>query len=898
MLFKPDFCKNCIGYKWSCQEYVPASGSGENGVLVVAEAAGEHETQEDMPLVGKAGYFLFQNLARVGIERDGFRIHNVLSCRPPQNKLAKEPYEEAVIAYCSPLLDATIMDMRERCAKSGKTFVIVTLGRIAFKRIMGLTEKSPILRQDYLCYPFWSDKYHAFVLASDHPSFLMRGNNHLVPVLQFVFKRALEIAENGLILDTPEYLLDPEPSTFQQWVADYEHAWQEDQSIALSYDIETPYKQGMGEDELAKEDEEDYNIIRCSFAYVPNQAVSVPWRAEWIPYIEELFSSPGIKVGWNSANYDDPRIMAKMPIHGDRLDAMQMWHVLNSALDKSLGSVTPYYVYTTSLWKHLADAQPAFYNAKDADMALRDYIGIRKDLVKNNQWQVFEKHVVRLNRALNYMSEKGVLRDEVMRAEAEKKLQDLLDVTEIKMEAAVPKEARRVKIYKKLPKDTTGMEAMEQPVSVRTCLSCGELRPRKNHSRFCSNINVGKYDIPSIVWAKPLDFKVSKVGLTSYQKALKHLAVVDRRNNKTTFDENAIEQLIKRYPNDPLYPQILEHRKYSKLLGTYVGITQEDGKIHGGMPIGKDNRIHGQYTHNPSTLRLAMQNPSLQVLPRSGGGELSDIIRNLIVATDGCVLLELDYAAIEAVLTGYFCGSPEYIRLAKLGIHAYLTSHVVGKPADLNWSDTDLRHYFGQLKSQYKREYNASKRMVHGSNYGMTPKKMVMTESETFGSLAEATRIQKIYLELFPALAKWQLNIQLQADKDGFLRNPYGYIHRFYRVFSWKRECGKWIRSLGDDANKVLAFLPQSTAAGIIKEAMLNLYYEHFFEAGQYLRLQVHDSLVSEVPKTLLESVLEIKKRVMTKPVTELRLPISYGLGEYLTIDVDCKSGTRWGGLH
>jgi uracil-DNA glycosylase family 4 len=908
-LAKPDFCKGCIGYSWSCKEYVPASGTGDNGVLVIAEAAGEHETKEGMPLVGKAGYYLWQNLARVGIEREGFRIHNVLSCRPPNNKLAKESYEENVISYCSPLLDGTITDQQERCRKSGKHFVIVTLGRIAFKRIMGINDKHPIMRQDYIGYPFWSDQYKCWVLAADHPSYLMRGNNHLIPVLQFVFKRALEIADNGLVLDTHEYLLDPAPETFAQWVHDYEHAWTEDpKNIVLSYDIETPYKQGLGEDELAKEDGEDYNILRCSFAYRPNQAVSVPWRAEYRPYLEELFSSPGTKVGWNSSAYDDPRIITQMPIHGDRMDAMLCWHVLNSALDKSLGFVTPFYVQSTSLWKHLSDSEPAFYNAKDADMALRNFLGIRRDLIKNKLWDVLDKHVVQLNRVLTYMSERGVLLDGEMRREAETKLQDLLDVTEICMEAAVPQAARKLKIYKKQPKDTTGMHEVPAETFVKACLLCGELKPKKNHAVLC-NGELGKVAFPTIHWAKPLEFKVSKLGLSNYQAVLRHQAIVDRKKQKVTFDESALMKLMKTYPNDPLYPKILEHREYQKLLSTYIGVTQDNGTIRGGMPVGRDGRIHTLFTHNPSTLRLASQNPNLQNLPRpKGSDDLATIIRNLIVAQEGCTFTARDYSGIEAVLVGYFACAPKYIRLAKIDVHSFYTAYALnsldGRVAtadlpDATWPDEKLIPHLAAIKKEFKKDRNELyKHLVHGGNFAQTPKgaaEKIFKETGIEFPVKKIAHVMDVYMELFPEIRRWHQTLLAQAEKDGFLRNPFGYVHRFYKVYSYTKEYGKWIRKPGEDANRVIAFLPQSTAAGIIKEALLRLYFNRFDDAGQYLRLQVHDEIFSEVPEALVDSVDGIKKQEMEKPIVALPLPASYGMGQYLSIDTESKQGYRWG---
>lgn len=918
MLLKPSSpCGTCVGNKWG-KAYVPASGTGENGVLVIAEAAGEHEAKEGMPLVGKAGYYLWQNLARAGIEREGFMCHNALSCRPPDNKLAKMPYELEVIQHCSPLLDTTIERMHEVCKRTGKHMVIVTLGRIAFKRIMRLDDKHPIMRHDYLCYPFWSEEYQCWVVAADHPSYLMRGNNHLIPVLQFAFKRALEIADEGVEYAQPRYLLDPAPGTFQTWIKGYKDEFaRHPYTTFLSYDIETPYKRGKDEDKMAREDDDDWTILRCSFVYRGNEGVSVPWRAEYIPLIEDLFATPGAKVGWNNSNYDSERVFAQMPIHGDELDGMLMWHVLNSALPKSLGFVTPFYAQDVPVWKYMSAEAPAFYNAKDADMAWRNVKGIEQDLRNTELWPVFERHVVQLNRVLQFMSQKGVNRDEVQRKSAEIKLTALLDEVEKGMVDAVPSDARKHQVYKKAPKNTEGMIEVPGELKVSACPRCHTVNVKADHFKsigvkrlkkgeeenFCVGAKSVKINVQGMLWAKPLDFKVSVKSLTSYQKSLKHQAIINRRENRVTFDEDAIKQLIKKYPNDPLYPAILKHREYQKLLSTYVGVTNPTtGRIIGGMQTGRDGRIHPMVTHNPSTLRMACQNPNMQNLPRARGqDDLVTLVRNLIVPSAGCILLELDFSAIEAVLVGYFASLPDYIRLAKMGIHSYLASHVLGRPADLAWSDADLKAYFGEIKGSkdqhVKDIYNGSKRAIHLSGYGGTPRKMNQAEPETFPTVKHAEKMQGIYFDLFPAVKKWQLGCQLQAEKDGFLRNPFGYLHRFFRVFSYAKECGQWVRKQGDDQNRVLAFLPQSTAAGILKEAMLRLFQDRFEEAGQYLRLTVHDSLVLDVPVELVDAVQAVVEEEMVRPVPELRLPASYNMGNYLSIGVEAKRGPRWGSM-
>jgi DNA polymerase I-like protein with 3'-5' exonuclease and polymerase domains len=801
---------------------------------------------------------------------------------------------------------------------------------------MGIESKNQIFRYDYLGYPLWSDRYNCWVMAAEHPSFLMRGQHSRVPILQFIFKRALEIAEQGLKLDDSKYLEDPAPERFLEWVKACLHYLHENTEAILSYDIETPHKQGQDEEEAAKEDDGDYTILRCSFSYAPGIAVSVPWTAPYIPMIESLFASPHEKCGWNNYQYDDPRIRAQMPINGDLLDGMIMWHVLNSALDKGLGFVTPWYVHNTSMWKHLSDERPAYYNAKDADMALRNVLGIRRDLKANDLWKVYENHVVKLNRALSYMSEMGVLRDEEMRNAAESKLSNILNKITYDMAAVVPDAARRLKIYKKLPKELKGLDGIEleeaakalnmaqveRSMPVKRCSLCRISNPHKSHfkpaskkqiaaglDKVCAEAAVITVEEMVKVWAKQLDFKASKLGLSMYQGAVQHRSIVDWKEQKTTFDAKAIVRLVKQYPNDSLYPLILKHREVQKLLGTYIGITQLGGKIKGGMDIAADGRIHTQFSHNPSTLRLASQHPNLQNLPRpKGKDDLATIIRNLIIAGPGQIFLACDYSGIEAVLTGYFALAPNYIRLAKIDVHSYYTAYALheldGRVSanDLplvSWDDAKLTSHLAAIKAEFKAERNnLYKHLIHAGNFFQSPKgaaEKIFEETGIEYPVAKVAKIMGIYFDLFPEIRRWHWTLMYQVEKDGYLRNPFGYVHRFFRPFDYKKEGGKWKKEPGQDANRLIAFLPQSTAAGIIKEAILRLYFNRFEEAGQYMRLQIHDEIFCEVPEAEVDRVSPIVREEMEKSIPELRLPASYKMGECLNILTEDKKGYRWG---
>src|SRR6185436_14617463 len=84
-----------------------------------------------------------------------------------------------------------------------------------------------------------------------------------------------------------------------------------------------------------------------------------------------------------------------------------------------------------------------------------------------------------------------------------------------------------------------------------------------------------------------------------------------------------------------------------------------------------------------------------------------------------------------------------------------------------------------------------------------------------------------------------------------YARNPFGYVHHFYNVLDWEFRGvidGEkvWESGFGEDAKRLVSFLPQSTAAAIIKKSAKRLFYEGG-AVGETLRLLIHDSILGEV---------------------------------------------------
>lgn len=336
--------------------------------------------------------------------------------------------------------------------------------------------------------------------------------------------------------------------------------------------------------------------------------------------------------------------------------------------------------------------------------------------------------------------------------------------------------------------------------------------------------------------------------------------------------------------------------------------------VNGGMLVGPDNRIHTTFGHNPSSLRLCSFDPNLQNIPRGTEG-VERWVKEIFVAPAGSLFWERDFSAIEAVLVGYFAGDRAYTRFAKLGVHDFLTSHIVGRPADLSWSDSDLKAYFGTIKKQYPTERYNAKRIVHGSNYLMMARRMHELYPESFPTVKAAAKLQDLYFELFPAIRRWHRDLCVRVDgtklrtSDGlvredsidpwtlgvcYARNPFGYVHHFYDVLHWVKADNEWHSEFGEDAKRLVSFLPQSTAAAIIKQAAKKIYYEYPW-VGQTLRLLIHDSIMGEAPDGEIQRCLDVSRQIMEAPIRELPLDPSWGMGEFLTIGTEAKVGKSWG---
>lgn len=350
-------------------------------------------------------------------------------------------------------------------------------------------------------------------------------------------------------------------------------------------------------------------------------------------------------------------------------------------------------------------------------------------------------------------------------------------------------------------------------------------------------------------------------------------------------DKKTLEALVSKAP---IFQDLLDYRAVQKVKSTYVDGTIE--RLAKGRQ--QDGRLHAKFLRRPSTLRLSCVDPNLQnVVADRGENQLAAGFRKVIVASPGCVLIESDFSAIEAVLSGYFMGDPNFIRLAALGVHGYHASHVVGRPANLSWSDSELGKYLKQIKREEPIQYDKSKRCTYGTLFGMGPFGLHKTYPELFPNLRTAAANQDLLYGICPKLKEWHNGLRYKAWKQGYLGggdHPFGFKHWFWDVFTWNKWKGDW--DLGKDAKRVVAFYPQSTAGGILYESCLELMtgersIGHTYYGSTPIRALIHDSILLEIEEKYLDFVLSRLVEVMTR-----KLPNVGGL----SIGVAIKVGKSW----
>lgn len=302
---------------------------------------------------------------------------------------------------------------------------------------------------------------------------------------------------------------------------------------------------------------------------------------------------------------------------------------------------------------------------------------------------------------------------------------------------------------------------------------------------------------------------------------------------------------------------ILEYRELKKLISTYIStlpsyISEKDGKIH--------------TTYNQTvtaTGRLSSSNPNLQNLPiRSERGRM---IREAVIADEGCMFLSADYSQIELRLMAHLSQDEHMLEAfrANQDIHAATAARIFRKP----------------IEEISKDERRKAKTANFGIIYGISAFGLAQ---QLDCSRTEAKQLIDDYFAVFPRVVKYIEQQKEIARHKGYAETLFGRKRYLPDILSHNAT----VRSFAE-RNAVNAPI-QGTAADIIKMAMVSIWRRLKDEGLKtQMIMQVHDELNFNVP---LDEVDIVKEIVVTEMQNAVHLSVP--------LIAECGVGKNWLNAH
>ncbi len=347
-----------------------------------------------------------------------------------------------------------------------------------------------------------------------------------------------------------------------------------------------------------------------------------------------------------------------------------------------------------------------------------------------------------------------------------------------------------------------------------------------------------------------LDFNIS----SPQQLAIvlfKHMNIPSLKKTKTNYystDEETMQELSDKGYDIAKY--IIEHRKYSKLLNTYVEALQKQ--------TDEQSRIHTTFNQNgTATGRLSSSNPNLQNIPAKT--EEGMLIRGGFISEPGWSLVSFDYSQIELRVLA------ELSRDEAL-VEAYKNS--------MDLHTLTAMKIFEKEHTEVTREERTIAKVVNFSIiYGKTPFGL---SKEIDITMADAKKYIDRYFEEYSGVKQFIERTIAKAEKDGDVSTYFGRKRAIQGITS----SNKNIKSQADRmaVNSVI----QGTAADILKIVMVKLYEKYKNMDNIKIILQVHDELIFEIKDEFVEQYSKEIASIMEHEVKfeKVNLEVNYAAGK------------------
>ena len=853
-------------------------------ILIVGEASGEMEAREGLPFrpYGQAGSLLHDSLREAGLSKEEVAITNIIRCRPKNDWLDGAPYAAAAINHCvAAYLRDAIAELKPR--------VILAVGGTAMRALTQVPKGKPGQLEQIRGYvvPGAGVASGIPVISTFHSAFIRRGAAHLTPLFVRDIRRAY-LAASGKLVEGVQYALDPSTLGLKyQTAPSLSKAWEwyqaMDYSLPLSFDIETPRTTREGEDERTSFSDRDIKLIQ--FTQRRGEGIAFPWRDEFVEVAKAILKTPTLKIGHNATTFDLPVLAAngvEVNLNGTGLaDTLWLYHTYHPDLPANLQSAAQFCGFPFP-WKSLADSDLAFYGICDVDAALCVYEVMTALLKREELYESYEGYVRDFYPILSDMAKRGVPIDDGKRLELKAHIDSERLRVKDSVQKIVPAELLSTKQAKGL-KNPPLLKCPECEVKTRmghACMTYVELaelnglvqreftlekeekcrcsKKLRSTCEECAGTGLLPAGLVEPRWAAPKEFNPnSKLQLIRYMKFRKHKIPKHAKRTDAitgeasdTTEDKQLDSLAKK-TRDPLYPLVREYRQLSKVEGCYVE----------GWKPWPDGAIHPTFGYGPATWQLNAKAPNTQQGLVHGKTpfqkSLANSFKAMVRARAGHKIVAFDFKSFHAVTTGHEAGMADYVRLARIDLHSFLTCHYLKLPERLGLyerDDADMAALFKHLRKNEKFEFTRNykcKRTALGIQFAMFWRKLFQLNPDDFENENEARKLwELIMVDLFPGLKNWQDRMRAEAAENKILISKFGAVRRFYDVQRFDRNRQRMVS--GDQAEAAVAFLPANHAFGHVRWVMKNVEAKGWNEKYRLVN-QIHDAFYFECPDELVE---------------------------------------------
>ncbi len=328
-------------------------------------------------------------------------------------------------------------------------------------------------------------------------------------------------------------------------------------------------------------------------------------------------------------------------------------------------------------------------------------------------------------------------------------------------------------------------------------------------------------------------------------------------------DKDALNLLAAK-SNNPALLTILKIRERRDMIERYLNVSlDKDQRMRSSVDL--TGTRSGRLAYRAA---LSGNGTNLQNQPEE--------LRQMYVADDGFLFAYSDYSQAEARVVAY---EAECKGLIELFSDPTRDIHCENAARIFNRKIPKLVKDGGDVLDE---ERYLAKRVVHASNYGMGPERLVQIvnqDAEITGiriDLAKAKFLLDAYFTIYPELKDifWRgVEADLRASK--MLVNPFGWGRTFYGRMDNQKAI-----------NEAYAHKPQSAVGVLCRKAWVHADIALAPLGGEVL-VNIHDALLSQIP-------ISRARECVTAINDAMRIPMTVK-GHTFYIPTDVKVGHNWG---